>query len=207
MRTIQLILKRIIDIFISVTGLVVLSPIFLLISIMIYFKLGSPVFFIQKRPGKNEKIFKMIKFRTMLDAKDKKGNLLPDKKRLTSFGKFLRSSSLDELPELINVLKGEMSLVGPRPLLVEYLPRYNEHQARRHEMRPGITGLAQVNGRNAISWEDKFDYDVKYIDNFSLLLDLKIIIKTFSKVFKREDISSKNHATMEKFNGTDNSNS
>jgi len=207
MRSIQLILKRIIDIFISLTGLVVLSPIFLLISIMIYFKLGSPVFFIQKRPGKNEKIFKMIKFRTMLDAKDKKGNLLPDKKRLTSFGKFLRSSSLDELPELINVLKGEMSLVGPRPLLVEYLPRYNEHQARRHEMRPGITGLAQVNGRNAISWEDKFGYDVKYIDNFSLFLDLKIIIKTFSKVFKREDISSKNHATMEKFNGTDNSNS
>jgi len=207
MRSIQLILKRIIDIFISLTGLIVLSPMFLLISIMIYFKLGSPVFFIQKRPGKNEKIFKMIKFRTMLDVKDENGKLLPDKKRLTSFGKFLRSSSLDALPELINVLKGEMSLVGPRPLLVEYLPRYNEHQARRHEMRPGITGLAQVNGRNTISWEDKFDYDVKYIDNFSLLLDLKIIIKTFFKVFKREDISSKNHATMEKFNGTDNSNS
>ncbi|PXV63080.1 lipopolysaccharide/colanic/teichoic acid biosynthesis glycosyltransferase [Halanaerobium congolense] len=207
MRTIQLILKRIIDIFISLIGLMVISPIFLLIYIMIYFKLGSPVFFIQKRPGKNEKIFKMIKFRTMLDVKDENGKLLPDKKRLTSFGKFLRSSSLDELPELINVLKGEMSLVGPRPLLVEYLPRYNEHQARRHEMRPGITGLAQVNGRNTISWEDKFDYDVKYIDNFSLLLDLKIIIKTFFKVFKREDISSKNHATMEKFNGTDNSNS
>jgi len=201
MRSIQLILKRIIDIFISLTGLIVLSPIFLLISIMIYFKLGSPVFFIQKRPGKNEKIFKMIKFRTMLDAKDKNGNLLPDKKRLTSFGKFLRSSSLDELPELINVLKGEMSLVGPRPLLVEYLPRYNEHQARRHEMRPGITGLAQVNGRNTISWEDKFDYDVKYIDNFSLLLDLKIIIKTFSKVFKREDINNQDHATMSKFKG------
>lgn len=206
MHSIQLILKRIIDIFISLTGLILLSPIFLFISIMIYFKLGSPVFFIQKRPGKNEKIFKMIKFRTMLDAKDKNGNLLPDKKRLTSFGKFLRSSSLDELPELINVLRGEMSLVGPRPLLVEYLPRYNEHQARRHEMRPGITGLAQVNGRNTISWEDKFDYDVKYIDNFSLFLDLKIIIKTFSKVFKREDISSKNHATMEKFNSTDDSN-
>jgi len=201
MRTIQLILKRIIDIFISLTGLIVLSPIFLLISIMIYFKLGSPVFFIQKRPGKNEKLFKMIKFRTMLDAKDKKGNLLPDKKRLTSFGKFLRSSSLDELPELINVLKGEMSLVGPRPLLVEYLPRYNEYQARRHEMKPGITGLAQVNGRNTISWEDKFDYDVKYIDNFSLLLDLKIIIKTFSKVFKREDINNQDHATMSKFKG------
>ncbi|TDP81564.1 lipopolysaccharide/colanic/teichoic acid biosynthesis glycosyltransferase [Halanaerobium saccharolyticum] len=205
MRNIQLILKRMIDIFISLTGLIVLSPVFLVISIMIYFKLGSPVFFIQKRPGKNGKIFKMIKFRTMLDAKDKNENLLPDEKRLTSFGKFLRSSSLDELPELINVLKGEMSLVGPRPLLVEYLPRYNEHQARRHEMRPGITGLAQVNGRNTISWEDKFNYDVKYIDNFSMLLDLKIIFKTFSKVFKREDISSKNHATMEKFNGTDNS--
>jgi len=201
MRSIQLFLKRIIDIFISLTGLIVLSPIFLLISIMIYFKLGSPVFFIQKRPGKNEKIFKMIKFRTMLDAKDKNGNLLPDKKRLTSFGKFLRSSSLDELPELINVLKGEMSLVGPRPLLVEYLPRYNKHQARRHEMRPGITGLAQVNGRNTISWEDKFDYDVKYIDNFSLFLDLKIIIKTFSKVFKREDINKQDHATMSKFKG------
>jgi lipopolysaccharide/colanic/teichoic acid biosynthesis glycosyltransferase len=201
MRSIQLILKQIIDIFISLTGLIVISPIFLLISIMIYFKLGSPVFFIQKRPGKNEKIFKMIKFRTMLDAKDKGGNLLPDKKRLISFGKFLRSSSLDELPELINVLKGEMSLVGPRPLLVEYLSLYNEHQARRHEMRPGITGLAQVNGRNAISWEDKFDYDVKYIDNFSLLLDLKIIIKTFSKVFKREDINNQDHATMSKFKG------
>jgi lipopolysaccharide/colanic/teichoic acid biosynthesis glycosyltransferase len=179
----------------------VISPIFLLIYIMIYFKLGSPVFFIQKRPGKNEKIFKMIKFRTMLDVKDENGKLLPDKKRLTSFGKFLRSSSLDELPELINVLKGEMSLVGPRPLLVEYLPRYNEHQARRHEMRPGITGLAQVNGRNTISWEDKFDYDVKYIDNFSLLLDLKIIIKTFFKVFKREDINNQDHATMSKFKG------
>ncbi|PUU90722.1 Sugar transferase involved in LPS biosynthesis (colanic, teichoic acid) [Halanaerobium congolense] len=201
MRTIQLILKRIIDIFISLIGLMVISPIFLLIYIMIYFKLGSPVFFIQKRPGKNEKIFKMIKFRTMLDVKDENGKLLPDKKRLTSFGKFLRSSSLDELPELINVLKGEMSLVGPRPLLVEYLPRYNEHQARRHEMRPGITGLAQVNGRNTISWEDKFDYDVKYIDNFSLLLDLKIIIKTFFKVFKREDINNQDHATMSKFKG------
>jgi len=201
MRSIRLILKRIIDIFISLTGLIVLSPIFLLISIIIYFKLGSPVFFIQKRPGKSEEIFKMIKFRTMLDAKNKKGNLLPDKKRLTPFGKFLRASSLDELPELINVLKGEMSLVGPRPLLVEYLPLYNENQARRHEMRPGITGLAQVNGRNAISWEDKFDYDIKYIDNFSLLLDLKIIIKTFSKVFKREDINNQDHATMTKFKG------
>jgi len=201
MKNLQLNLKRLIDFITSLIGLIILSPIFLLITIMIYFKLGSPVFFIQKRPGKNEKIFKMIKFRTMLDAKDKNGNLLPDKKRLTSFGKFLRSSSLDELPELINVLKGEMSLVGPRPLLVEYLPRYNEHQARRHEMRPGITGLAQVNGRNTISWEDKFDYDVKYIDNFSLLLDLKIIIKTFSKVFKREDINNQDHATMSKFKG------
>jgi lipopolysaccharide/colanic/teichoic acid biosynthesis glycosyltransferase len=202
MRNLQLILKRIIDFFASLMGLIILSPIFILISIIIYFKLGSPVFFIQKRPGKNQKIFKMIKFRTMLDAKDKNGNLLPDEKRLTSFGKFLRSTSLDEFPELINVLKGDMSLVGPRPLLVEYLPLYNDYQARRHEMRPGITGLAQINGRNTISWEDKFDYDVKYIDNFSLLLDFKILFKTFIKVFRQEDISSDDHVTMEKFKGS-----
>jgi len=201
MRNLQLILKRIIDFFASLMGLIILSPIFILISIIIYFKLGSPVFFIQKRPGKNQKIFKMIKFRTMLDAKDKKGNLLPDEKRLTSFGKFLRSTSLDEFPELINVLKGDMSLVGPRPLLVEYLPLYNDYQARRHEMRPGITGLAQINGRNTISWEDKFDYDVKYIDNFSLLLDFKILFKTFIKVFRQEDINNQDHVTMTKFKG------
>jgi lipopolysaccharide/colanic/teichoic acid biosynthesis glycosyltransferase len=201
MRNLQLILKRIIDFFASLMGLIILSPIFILISIIIYFKLGSPVFFIQKRPGKNEKIFKMIKFRTMLDAKDKNGNLLPDEKRLTTFGKFLRSTSLDEFPELINVLKGDMSLVGPRPLLVEYLPLYNDYQARRHEMRPGITGLAQINGRNTISWEDKFDYDVKYIDNFSLLLDFKILFKTFIKVFRQEDINNQDHATMTKFKG------
>jgi lipopolysaccharide/colanic/teichoic acid biosynthesis glycosyltransferase len=201
MRNLQLILKRIIDFFASLMGLIILSPIFILISIIIYFKLGSPVFFIQKRPGKNEKIFKMIKFRTMLDAKDKNGNLLPDEKRLTSFGQFLRSTSLDEFPELINVLKGDMSLVGPRPLLVEYLPLYNDHQARRHEMRPGITGLAQINGRNTISWEDKFDYDVKYIDNFSLLLDFKILFKTFIKVFRQEDINNQDHVTMTKFKG------
>jgi lipopolysaccharide/colanic/teichoic acid biosynthesis glycosyltransferase len=201
MRNLQLILKRIIDFFASLMGLIILSPIFILISIIIYLKLGSPVFFIQKRPGKNEKIFKMIKFRTMLDAKDKNGDLLPDEKRLTSFGKFLRSTSLDEFPELINVLKGEMSLVGPRPLLVEYLPLYNDYQARRHEMRPGITGLAQVNGRNTISWEDKFDYDVKYIDDFSLLLDFKILFKTFIKVFRQEDINNQDHVTMTKFKG------
>ena len=201
MKNLQLILKRIIDFFASLIGLIILSPIFILISIIIYFKLGSPVFFIQKRPGKNEKIFKMIKFRTMLDAKDKNGNLLPDEKRLTSFGQFLRSTSLDEFPELINVLKGDMSLVGPRPLLVEYLPLYNDHQARRHEMRPGITGLAQINGRNTISWEDKFDYDVKYIDNFSLLLDFKILFKTFIKVFRQEDINNQDHVTMTKFKG------
>jgi lipopolysaccharide/colanic/teichoic acid biosynthesis glycosyltransferase len=201
MRSIQLTLKRLLDIFVSLVGLIVLSPVFLLISILVYFKLGSPIFFIQKRPGENENIFQMIKFRTMLDAKDKKGNLLADKKRLTSFGKFLRSASLDELPELINVLKGEMSLVGPRPLLVEYLPLYNDYQARRHEIRPGITGLAQINGRNTISWEDKFEYDVKYIENFSLLLDLKIIFKTFFKVFKREDINNDSQVTMTKFKG------
>ncbi|MFW6027088.1 MAG: sugar transferase, partial [Candidatus Woesearchaeota archaeon] len=162
MRKIQLKLKRILDIIISLISLILLSPVFLLISISIYYKLGRPIFFIQKRPGKNEKIFKMLKFRTMLNKKDKDGNLLSDEKRLTNFGKFLRHTSLDELPELINVLKGDMSLVGPRPLLVEYLPLYNEYQARRHEMRPGITGLAQVNGRNAITWEEKFKYDINY---------------------------------------------
>ncbi|MBF8436532.1 sugar transferase [Halanaerobiaceae bacterium Z-7014] len=207
MRKLQLIIKRILDIVLSVLGLVVLSPLFIIISIMVYFKLGSPVFFVQRRPGKDEKIFDLIKFRTMTDERDDNGELLPDRIRLTKFGKFLRSTSIDELPELINVIKGEMSLIGPRPLLVEYIDRYNEFQARRHEMRPGITGLAQINGRNALTWEEKFEYDIEYIDNYSLLLDFKIIIKTIIQVFKRDGINQKDNVTMTKFKGSENNNS
>ena len=207
MRKVQLIIKRILDIVLSIVGLICLSPLFLIISILIYFKLGSPIFFIQKRPGKDEEIFNLIKFRTMTDERDENGDLLPDNIRLTKFGKFLRSTSIDELPELINVIKGEMSLVGPRPLLVEYLDRYNEFQARRHEMRPGITGLAQINGRNALTWEEKFKYDIEYIDNYNLLLDFKIIIKTIIQVFKRDGINQKDNVTMTKFKGSENNNS
>ncbi|WP_217349301.1 sugar transferase [Peribacillus frigoritolerans] len=177
------------DISLSFIGIIGLSPIILIISIMIVKKLGSPIFFVQARPGKDGKVFKMIKFRTMLNSTDKNGNLLPNELRHTKFGKVLRSTSLDELPELINVLKGDMSLVGPRPLLVEYLPLYNKRQARRHEVRPGITGLAQVNGRNGLSWEEKFDYDIRYIDNFNILLDIKVLILTIKKVFVREGIN------------------
>lgn len=202
MRKIQLIIKRIMDILLSAIGLIILSPVFLVILIMVYIKLGSPIFFIQERPGKDGKIFRMIKFRTMLNSTDKDGNLLPNEKRHTKFGRVLRSTSIDELPELLNVLKGDMSLVGPRPLLVEYLSLYNEEQARRHEVRPGITGLAQVNGRNAISWEEKFNYDVWYVDNFSLILDIKILFKTVIKVFKKEDINQNEKVTMTKFRGT-----
>ncbi|RBP42232.1 sugar transferase [Garciella nitratireducens] len=202
MRKLQLIIKRIMDIVLSFIGLIVLSPTFIIISIMIYIKLGRPIFFIQERPGKYGEIFKMIKFRTMLNIKDKYGELLPNEKRLTKFGRALRSTSLDELPELINVLKGDMSLVGPRPLLIEYLPLYNKHQARRHEVRPGITGLAQVNGRNAISWEEKFNYDVWYVDNFSIFLDIQILVKTIIKVFRRENINQSENVTMTKFQGT-----
>jgi len=201
---IQLILKRIIDIVSSIIGLIILSPLFIIISIMVYFKLGSPIFFIQKRPGKDEEIFDLVKFRTMTDERDDNGELLPDKIRLTKFGKFLRSASIDELPELINVIKGEMSLVGPRPLRVKYLSRYNDFQSRRHEMLPGITGLAQVNGRNNLTWEEKFEYDIEYIDNFSLWLDLKILVLTFIKVFKREDINQDDKVPMEKFKGSNN---
>lgn len=167
---------------------------------------GKP-FFIQPRPGKNEKIFKLIKFKTMNDKRDKLGYLLPDEKRLTVVGKFVRKTSLDEIPQLINVIKGDMSLVGPRPLLVEYLPLYNEEQKRRHEVKPGITGWAQVNGRNAISWEEKFKYDVWYVDHLSFILDLKILLLTIKKVFKREGISSTNAATMERFTGSKNTDS
>lgn len=193
--------KRLMDIILSLFGLIVLSPIMLIVAILIRIKLGSPVIFKQERPGLNEKIFTMYKFRTMLNSKDKDGNLLSNEKRHTRFGKILRSTSIDELAELVNVLKGDMSLVGPRPLLVEYLPRYNQDQARRHEVRPGITGLAQVNGRNAISWEEKFDYDVEYVDSYSFIIDIKLLIKTVLKVFKRENVNQSQNTTMIKFMG------
>lgn len=197
----QKIIKRIIDIVASGIGLVVLSPILLGIAILVRKKLGAPVFFTQSRIGKDGKIFKMIKFRSMIDAHDKFGNVLPDEDRLTPFGQTLRSTSLDELPELINVLKGDMSLVGPRPLLVEYKDLYSTYQWRRHEVRPGITGLSQVNGRNNLSFSDRFNLDVNYVDNQSLLLDIKILLKTVKKVIKRDDISQDGSATIEKFDG------
>jgi len=196
-------MKRIFDILISLFALIVLSPIVLLTVLLVRRKLGSPVFFKQVRPGLNGDPFQMIKFRTMTDGRDAEGNLLPDSERLTRFGKFLRASSLDELPGLWNVLKGEMSLVGPRPLLVEYLPLYSAEQARRHEVRPGITGWAQVNGRNAISWEEKFKLDVWYVDNQSFGLDLKILFLTVKKVFIREGISAVDHVTMPFFKGNE----
>lgn len=195
-------MKRSLDFICALCGIVVLSPILLITALLVKMKLGSPVIFKQERPGLNEKIFTLYKFRTMTDEKDENGNLMPDEVRLTKFGKWLRSTSLDELPELFNILKGDMSIVGPRPLLPEYLPRYNRYQARRHEVRSGFTGLAQVRGRNAISWEEKFDWDVKYVDHISFLLDMKIIFRTVKIVFCREGISSETSATMEKFEGT-----
>ncbi len=194
--------KRLFDLLLTISGIVVISPIIAFISFLVRKKLGSPVLFSQLRPGLRGKPFRIYKFRTMTDARDAEGNLLPDAERLLPFGRFLRSTSLDELPELINVLKGEMSLVGPRPLLVEYLERYSPEQARRHEVRPGITGWAQVNGRNALSWEDKFKLDVWYVDNRTLRLDIKILWLTFAKVFKREGISQDGQATMSKFMGS-----
>ena len=198
--------KRIIDIVLSVFASVLLAPLLLIIGVLVYFKLGSPILFTQERPGKNEKILKLIKFRTMTDEKDEDGKLLPDSVRLTKFGKFLRSTSLDELPELWNILKGEMSIVGPRPLLVEYLPLYNEKQSLRHEVRPGLTGYAQVNGRNAISWEEKFAYDVEYVDKMSFLMDTRIVFQTIKQVLIRDGINADTSATMEVFkgNGIDN---
>lgn len=196
-------IKRPQDFCCALVGLILLSPVIAVTAYLIRKKLGSPVFFTQDRPGKDGKIFKLYKFRTMTDARDSQGNLLPDEDRLPAFGQKLRSTSLDELPELINILKGDMSVVGPRPLLVEYLPRYNEHQARRHEVLPGFTGYAQVNGRNAISWEQKFDYDVQYVDNLSFLGDWKIIWKTIRIVKKKDGISSGTSVTMEKFKGND----
>lgn len=189
------------DIAASLGGLFFLSPVLLVLALLVGRKLGSPVLFRQQRPGLNGKIFTMYKFRSMTDKRDGEGNLLPDEDRLPSFGKFLRSTSLDELPELINVLKGDMSLVGPRPLLVQYLPRYSTFQARRHEVRPGITGWAQVNGRNALSWEEKFALDVWYVDNASFTLDLKILWMTVEKIIKREGISQQGEATASEFLG------
>ena len=193
--------KRAIDIVCSGIGLIVLSPILVITAILIRKNLGFPIFFTQDRIGKDGRVFKMIKFRTMLDANDKYGNQLPDEERLTSFGKLLRSTSIDELPELVNVFLGDMSLVGPRPLLVEYKDLYSTEQWRRHEVRTGITGWAQVNGRNSISWSERFKLDVEYIDNYNLILDIKILFMTVIKVIKKDGISQDGHVTMEKFNG------
>lgn len=195
-------IKRGLDIFISLVFLLLFWWVYVIVGILVRIKLGSPVLFRQQRPGKDEKIFNLVKFRTMTDARGADGELLPDEVRLTRFGKLLRSTSLDELPEFINILKGDMSFVGPRPLLVKYLPLYNERQRRRHDVRPGFTGLAQVNGRNSISWEEKFEWDVEYVDRVSFWLDLKIIFKTIGVVLKRSGVSSTTSVTMEEFKGS-----
>ena len=194
-------MKRILDFFISFVAIVLLSPLMIITALLIKYKIGSPVLFHQERPGLNGKVFRMVKFRTMKDAFDDDGNALPDCERMTYFGTKLRNASLDELPELWNVLKGDMSLVGPRPLLTQYLPLYTPEQLRRHEVRPGITGWAQVNGRNAISWEDKFELDVWYVENHSLWLDIKIMFLTIKKVFAREGVSAEGSVTIEPFCG------
>lgn len=194
-------LKRPFDLTFSLIAFIVLFPLFLLLMLLVRVKLGSPVFFTQLRPGLNEKIFKLYKFRTMTNQKDSEGNLLPDHLRLTKFGKFLRSTSLDELPSLLNIIKGELSIVGPRPLLVKYLPLYNENQRKRHLVRPGLTGLAQVSGRNGLTWKEKFSFDVKYVSRITFLMDIKIIFLTIVKVFRREGISSQTSETMEEFLG------
>jgi lipopolysaccharide/colanic/teichoic acid biosynthesis glycosyltransferase len=196
--------KRTVDLFLSSFGFVILFPIFLTITLLLLIANQGKPFFFQLRPGKNSKVFKVVKFKTMNDKKDKDGNLLSDAERLTAIGNFVRKTSLDEIPQLLNVIKGDMSLVGPRPLLVDYLPLYNAEQRRRHEVRPGITGWAQVNGRNAISWDQKFAYDVWYVENLSFWLDLKIIWLTVMKVFKREGISAEGHVTVERFKGNEN---
>ena len=195
--------KRFFDIVSSLIAIIILALPMMILAILIRVKLGGPVLFKQERPGKNGKIFTLIKFRTMTNQCDENGELLPDEVRLTKFGVFLRSTSLDELPELFNILKGDMSVIGPRPLLVQYLPRYNEHQAQRHLVSPGLTGWAQVNGRNAISWEQKFDYDVEYVKNMNLFFDIKIIFMTIINFIKKDGISSETSATMEEFMGTE----
>lgn len=194
--------KRLIDIIISLICLIILTPILIIVTLNLLVANKGKVFFVQKRPGRNEQIFMILKFKTMNDKRDKDNNLLSDAERLTKMGKFIRKTSLDEIPQLINVLKGDMSLIGPRPLLIEYLPLYNEKQKRRHSVKPGITGLAQVNGRNAISWEQKFEYDVQYVDELSFWGDMKILFLTFLKVFKSEGINQKGEATMQPFKGT-----
>lgn len=193
--------KRLIDIVLSFLGLLLMSPIFIVVTIGLFITNRGTPFFFQKRPGRNNRVFRIIKFKTMNDRRDKEGNLLPDCDRLTAVGKFVRGISLDEIPQLLNVVRGDMSLIGPRPLLIEYLPLYNEEQRRRHEVRPGITGWAQVNGRNAISWKQKFELDVYYVDHVSLAIDLKILFLTVKKVFVREGISQDGQATMEVFTG------
>ncbi len=198
----QKLTKSFLDFFVSSFLLIAISPLILLLTLCVNLFMGPPAFFNQPRPGKDGKIFNFIKFRTMTNEKDKNGNLLPDEKRLTKFGQFLRQTSLDELPQLWNVVKGDMSFVGPRPLLVEYLPLYNSEQVRRHQVKPGITGWAQINGRNAIDWEEKFKLDVWYVDNWSLWLDFKILVLTVVKVLKKEGISQKDYVTMKKFTGT-----
>lgn len=199
-------IKRILDITLSGVAIIVLSPVMSITAILVRKKLGSPIIFKQKRPGKDEKIFTMYKFRTMTDERDEKGELLPDSIRVTKFGKMLRSTSLDELPELFNIFKGDMSVVGPRPLLVQYLLLYNEQQKRRHEVRPGLSGLAQINGRNAITWDEKFNYDVEYVEKVSFALDVSIVIKTMIKAFKQEDINADTAVTMEVFRGSEKAN-
>ena len=195
-------IKRLLDIVLSGAALVILSPVLLITAVLVRIKFGSPVIFTQERPGKDEKVFKLHKFRSMTDARDENGNLLPDKDRLTGFGKKLRSLSIDELPELWDIFRGKMSIVGPRPLLVKYLPLYNEEQRHRHDVRPGLTGWAQVHGRNLTSWEERFEYDVEYVNNISFALDVKIIIMTIRCVLGREGINADGSATMEAFVGT-----
>ena len=195
-------MKRLLDLVVAGSGIVLLLPLLALVALLVRTRIGSPVLFSQVRPGLGGRQFRIFKFRTMTDERDEKGALLPDERRLTRLGRFIRSTSLDELPELFNVLRGEMSLVGPRPLLMEYLPLYTSEQARRHEVRPGITGWAQVNGRNAISWEEKFKLDLWYVDNRSFLLDLRILLMTVTSVFRREGISQEGRATMERFTGS-----